>query len=84
MKIPTEGCGAKKGVKDGTKKDQPYGTYYWTGKEQMVTDNLEGDDSRVIMDRAIPFIEEAVKADKPFFSIVWFHTPHLPTISGGK
>jgi hypothetical protein len=34
----------------------PYGTHYWTGPGQMVTENLDGDDSRVIMDRAIPFL----------------------------
>jgi hypothetical protein len=32
-----------------------------------VTENLTGDNSRVIMDRALPFIEDAVKSEKPFF-----------------
>ncbi|MFP6901307.1 MAG: sulfatase-like hydrolase/transferase, partial [Opitutales bacterium] len=62
----------------------PYGTHYWNEKGDMVKDNLRGDDSRVIMDRAIPFIEEAAKAKKPFFTIVWFHTPHLPVVAGPK
>ncbi len=60
----------------------PYNTRYWTGPGEYATENLEGDDSRVIMDRVIPFIEEAVEADQPFFSIVWFHTPHLPVVAG--
>ncbi len=60
----------------------PYGTAYWTGEETRATDNLEGDDSRVIMNRVIPFVREAAAADQPFFAIVWFHTPHLPVIAG--
>ena len=61
-----------------------YGTYYWNESGEIVRDNLKGDDSRIIMDRAIPFIESTVKANKPFFAIVWFHTPHLPVVAGGK
>ena len=49
-----------------------------------VTDNLDGDNSRVIMDRAIPFIDAAVNSDKPFFAVVWFHSPHLPVVAGPK
>lgn len=61
-----------------------FGTYYWTGSGEIETENLEGDDSRVIMDRAIPFIEDAVKDNKPFLSVIWFHTPHLPVLAGEK
>jgi arylsulfatase A-like enzyme len=59
-----------------------YGTYYWTGPGQVAEDNLEGDDSRVIMDRAIPFVEDAVDSGQPFFAVVWFHAPHLPVVAG--
>jgi arylsulfatase A-like enzyme len=48
--------------------------------EQRAT--LEGDDSRVMMDRVIPFIEDAVNNDKPFLSVVWFHAPHAPYKAG--
>jgi arylsulfatase A-like enzyme len=61
-----------------------FGTHYWNGEESMVTDNLEGDDSRVIMDRAIPFIEKSVKVGKSFFTVIWFHTPHLPVVADKK
>ena len=27
------------------------------------------------MDRALDFIDQQVKHDKPFLAIVWFHTP---------
>jgi arylsulfatase A-like enzyme len=69
-------------IKDG-EESRPYGTYYWT-PEGKATDNLSGDDSRVIMDRAIPFIKQAVEAEKPFFTVIWFHTPHLPVVAGPK
>jgi len=69
-------------LKPGTQ--QPYGTYYWDGPEHRVTDNLEGDDSRIIMDRAVPFIQKAAKAGKPFLAVIWFHTPHLPVVAGPK
>ncbi len=58
-----------------------YGTAYWIGENQKATENLEGDDSRVIMDRVIPFITHSVENKKPFFSTIWFHTPHLPVVS---
>lgn len=61
---------------------KPFGTYYWTGPGEIATENLEGDDSRVIMDRAIPFMERAVHKGQPFLSIIWFHTPHLPVLAG--
>lgn len=61
-----------------------YGTYYWTGPEQVATENLNGANSRVIMDRVIPFIEEAAEREQPFLAMVWFHTPHLPVVAGEK
>lgn len=64
-----------------TTAGEPYGTSYWTGPEQQVTENLDGDDSRIIMDRVIPFIEKAARKEQPFFSVVWFHTPHLPVVA---
>jgi len=62
--------------------DRPYGTYYWKSDGSRETQNLEGDDSRIIMDRVIPFIREAVAQKKPFFAVVWFHAPHLPVVAG--
>jgi arylsulfatase A-like enzyme len=49
---------------------------------EKVTENLDGDDSRIIMDRAIPFIKESLAKDKPFFATIWFHTPHEPVVAG--
>ncbi|WP_372807853.1 sulfatase-like hydrolase/transferase [Pontiella sp.] len=52
--------------------------YVHNGNE--VADNLRGDDSRVIMDRVIPFIEK--NRNQPFLATVWFHTPHEPVVAG--
>ena len=69
-------------VSQGLEVGGEFGTFYWSGPGQIVNENLEGDDSRVIMDRVIPFVEDAVKSRTPFLSIVWFHTPHLPVLTG--
>lgn len=58
-----------------------YGTAYWKGTNQKEEVNVRGDDSRVIMDRVLPFIENALKKDQAFFATIWFHTPHLPVVS---
>jgi len=47
-----------------------------------VSEPLVGDDSRIIVDRVIPFIEQSTAADKPFFAVVWFHAPHGPVVGG--
>lgn len=63
---------------------EPFGTYYWNENGEKVRTNLEGDDSRIIMDRAIPFIENAHQSNQPFLAVIWFHSPHLPVIAGPK
>ncbi len=52
--------------------------YVHNGKE--VTENMDGDDSRIIMDRVIPFVE--ANKDQPFLAIVWLHAPHEPVVAG--
>ena len=47
-----------------------------------VADNMAGDDSRIIMDRVVPFIQE--HRDQPFFATVWFHAPHEPVVAGDE
>ena len=60
---------------------EKYGTHYWNGVETAETENMEGDNSKVVMDRVIPFIENSVENNNPFFSVVWFQTPHLPVVA---
>ena len=61
-----------------------FGTFYWEGPGKKITKNLDGDDSKIIMDRVIPFIEKASENEIPFLAVVWFHTPHLPVLTGEK
>lgn len=59
-----------------------YGTAYFDGPQQTVTDGLDGDDSRIIMDQAIRHIDSSIKEGTPFLAVVWFHAPHLPVVAG--
>ncbi len=45
-----------------------------------ITEGLAGCDSKIIMDRAIPFIRRSVKKKQPFFAVIWFHAPHAPVV----
>jgi arylsulfatase A-like enzyme len=64
-----------------------WGQHYFdhTGKMFSPEDPLlKGDDSRIIMDRVLPFIETQASGVQPFFATVWFHAPHTPTVAGGE
>lgn len=74
----------KKAEQDALLKGTKYGNEYFTGPGQVAIENVDGDDSRVIMDRAIPFIQNAAKRDQPFLAVIWFHTPHSPVVAGSK
>ncbi|MCL5746191.1 MAG: sulfatase-like hydrolase/transferase, partial [Acidobacteria bacterium] len=65
---------------DGTPVPFLASQYYHNGNP--VTDNLSGDDSRVLMDRALPFIENAAARKTPFLAVIWFHAPHEPIMAG--
>ncbi|MFP6618083.1 MAG: sulfatase-like hydrolase/transferase [Pirellulaceae bacterium] len=58
----------------------PYGTNYWRNGTR-VTDALRGDDSEIIMNQALRFIRSQATAKQPFFSVIWFHAPHLPVVA---
>jgi len=45
-------------------------------------ERLKGDDSRVVMDRVVPFIEKAAAEKKPFLAVCWFHAPHQDVAAG--
>ena len=72
---PVDIWGHKKG-----EKWHPESPYLLNG--EPVTQNLSGDDSRVIMDRVIPFVRDQVRQGNPFAAVVWFHTPHEPVVAG--
>lgn len=65
----------------GATEGQPWkGGFPYVQDGEEARDNLSGDDSRVIMDRVIPFVEK--HSDRPFFATVWFHAPHEPVVAG--
>ncbi len=55
---------------------------YWTGPGQLVDEWLEGDDSQIIMDKALDFIQGSAKDRSPFLAVIWFHAPHSPVVAG--
>lgn len=64
--------------------DQPnesYGTHYFSDPAAPATNNLSGPNSKVIMDRVLPFISRSKAKSQPFFTVIWFHTPHLPVVA---
>lgn len=73
---------AEKGRVDPDQVGNACESHYWTGPGEIATENLKGDDSRVIMDRVIPFIREAVQSETSFLTVVWFHSPHAPDVAG--
>ncbi len=40
--------------------------------------DFKGDSSDVVVDEALQFIEKHHGGDKPFFSVIWYGTPHSP------
>ena len=59
-----------------------FGTRYWNEEGSPVSDNLDGANPRVIVDRVDPFIRNSAENNDPFLAVVWFHTPHAPVVAG--
>ncbi|GMW00416.1 MAG: sulfatase [Candidatus Hydrogenedentota bacterium] len=55
---------------------------YWNEQGKRVTENLDGDDARVIIDRVEPFFRTTLSQGVPFMATIWFHTPHAPVVAG--
>ncbi|MBK1879722.1 sulfatase-like hydrolase/transferase [Pelagicoccus mobilis] len=45
-------------------------------------ESLRGGAARVVVDRMVPFIEDAAEEGKPFFTVCWFHAPHEDIAAG--
>jgi arylsulfatase A-like enzyme len=55
--------------------------HFWSnGKE--IKEDWKGSSEKIIMDRAIDFLDKAVKNRKPFMVTIWFYGPHSPTRAG--
>ena len=55
--------------------------YFDNGK---LLPGLKGDDSKILVDRALEFIRRASAAGEPFLLVLWFHTPHVPVIADAE
>jgi arylsulfatase A-like enzyme len=55
---------------------------FWLGDNRPATDTIAGDSSELIVNHALPFIEEAVQRQEPFLAVIWFVTPHTPVAAG--
>ncbi len=83
IKPPNAGRKAWDAITDKSKAVS-YGTRYWDERGEIVKENLDGDDSKIIMDRAIQFVRKTAKNKKPFLAVVWFHAPHLPVVASAE
>jgi arylsulfatase A-like enzyme len=63
---------------------EPIEPRYWLGPDRLVVSDLQGDDSRIIMDRALAFVHEAIQRSRPFLAVIWFHAPHSPVVAGAE
>jgi arylsulfatase A-like enzyme len=59
--------------------DPPSSEYWENGRE--VERPLRGDDSGIIVDRALEFIRKAESRKKPYLAVIWMHAPHLPVVA---
>ncbi|MDX1564378.1 MAG: sulfatase-like hydrolase/transferase [Phycisphaeraceae bacterium] len=44
-------------------------------------EEFKGDSSEVIVAEALKFIEQQKAADKPFFTVIWYGSPHSPFVA---
>jgi len=47
-------------------------------------EDYQGDSSEVVVDEALKFISEQVQAKQPFFTVIWYGTPHSPWIASAE
>ena len=46
-----------------------------------IFEDFKGDSSEIIVDQALDFIRNQAAADKPFFTVIWYGTPHSPFVA---
>jgi arylsulfatase A-like enzyme len=52
--------------------------YYHNGCYVSEDEGIRGDDSRIVMDAALGFIQDRANDKKPFFAFICFHAVHYP------
>ena len=48
---------------------------------QGTFEEFEGDSSEICVDEAVKWIHQQATADKPFFTVIWYGTPHAPFVA---
>ena len=79
--VPTWDPGRDFHSQNYSRNDTPWASPYYDNGNR-IEDMLLGCDSKHIADKAIDFIRLSTKAEKPFFTTVWFHAPHAPVEAG--
>ena len=44
-------------------------------------EDFKGDSSEVVVDQALKFITDKAKSQQPFFTVIWYGTPHSPFVA---
>lgn len=73
---PTQGI-----TRDYQRTREKWPSYYYHNGKRLEED-LEGEDSKIVMEHGISFIKKTVEKKTPFFAVIWFHAPHGPVIAG--
>ncbi|MEW4486870.1 sulfatase-like hydrolase/transferase [Thalassoglobus sp. JC818] len=47
-------------------------------------EEFEGDSSEIIVDEAVKFIGQQVEESQPFFTVIWYGTPHSPFVASDE
>lgn len=53
--------------------------FYDNGRQ--ITQPIDGDGSEYIVNQALKFIGEASRANQPFFTVIWYGSPHSPYVA---
>ncbi len=55
--------------------------HFWSNGTE-IKDDWKGSSEKIMMDRALEFVETAAANDTPFMTTIWFYGPHSPTRAG--
>lgn len=55
--------------------------HFWSNGTEIKED-WKGSSEKIMMDRALEFIEDSAKNETPFLTTIWFYGPHSPTRAG--
>lgn len=81
--------------KDDIRSPGAFGFEYWLSVTNFFDRNpilsrmgefeeFAGDSSEIVVGEAIKFITKQVKSEQPFFTVIWYGTPHSPFMASQK